>query len=71
MKPIYLTIDNSRKLMVVPDTAAHLDGHPVITQTYSIYKYGEKLTSKQMFAINSELHLEKKTRPGLHGRVDG
>lgn len=30
--------------MILPDTIAHIDGHPIITATYSIYKDSTKIS---------------------------
>lgn len=38
MKPIHLALSNKLPLVVVPDTRAHLDGHAVITHTYSVFR---------------------------------
>ena len=38
MKPIFITVGSALPLMILPDTEAHLDGHPVITYTYSLYR---------------------------------
>ena len=67
MKPIYLTILKTLDLMVMPDTDAHVDGHPVITRTYSIYKGGKLNTEEEIFKIESELHLKNKHHPDYIG----
>lgn len=38
MQPIYLHVDNKLPLMIIPDSVAHIDGHPALTYTYVIYK---------------------------------
>ena len=38
MQPIYLQIDNRLPLMIMPESDAHMDGHPVLTYSYAIYK---------------------------------
>jgi hypothetical protein len=38
MKPIYFKVDNHLPLMIVPESDAHMDGHPVLTYSYAIYK---------------------------------
>ncbi|OCX50780.1 hypothetical protein BEL04_18780 [Mucilaginibacter sp. PPCGB 2223] len=38
MKPLYFSVDNNKPLMVVPETKVELDGHPVISVNYHIYK---------------------------------
>jgi hypothetical protein len=38
MQPIYLKINNNLPLMVIPDSDAHMDGHPILTYSYAVYK---------------------------------
>ncbi|WP_448701892.1 hypothetical protein ACFGVR_06460 [Mucilaginibacter sp. AW1-3] len=38
MKPLYVAIARDLKLMVIPDTQAHLDRHTIITRTYSVFR---------------------------------
>ncbi|SDF74755.1 hypothetical protein SAMN05216464_1287 [Mucilaginibacter pineti] len=38
MKPIQMTIGDRSPLMIIPDSEAHVDGHPVLTYTYSVYQ---------------------------------
>lgn len=38
MQPIYLKIDDHLPLMVIPESDAHIDGHPVLTYSYAIYR---------------------------------
>jgi len=47
MKPLYFSVDNNKPLMVIPETKIAMDGHPVITVNYNVYKdhpyeYGEE-----------------------------
>ena len=58
MKPIYITVGNELPLMIIPDSQAHLDGHTILTYTYSIYKYIQSVPN-DIFQLESELHLEK------------
>jgi hypothetical protein len=38
MKPIFMTVAAKLPLVVIPDSQAHVDGHPVLTYTYSIFR---------------------------------
>lgn len=38
MKALYFTVAQDLQLMVIPDTQAHLNGHTIITRTYSIFR---------------------------------
>ena len=37
MAPIFFTLNNGLKVMILPNTKVHLDGHTVITRVYSIF----------------------------------
>lgn len=60
MKPIYISLNTRRKLMVIPDTDAHLNSHPVLSYSYSIYKDGIE---------HDQLRLEKKQNPYYLGEI--
>jgi hypothetical protein len=67
MVPIYFKLDSGLFLMIIPDTAAHLDGHTVITHTYSIFKdagLGNPLIARSK---ESTLHLEAIKDPNYYG----
>jgi hypothetical protein len=69
MKTLYFTLDNRLKVMVIPDTQAHLDGHTIITHTYSIFRdisAGNPLLARSK---ESTLHLEKITDPNYYGFI--
>ncbi len=38
MKPFYLQLSSGLHLEIIPNIKVHLDGHTVITRTYSIYR---------------------------------
>lgn len=69
MKPLYITLENGLKLMVIPDTQAHLDGHTVITYTYSIFLDTD--TGHPLLARSKEstLHLERIPDPNYCGFI--
>jgi len=69
MKPLNFTLENGRKVMVIPDTQAHLDGHTVITHTYSVFEdigAGNPLIARSK---ESTLHLERITDPDYYGYI--
>ena len=58
MKTLHFILQNDLKVMVIPDTEAHLDGHTIITHTYSVFKdidAGNPLIARSK---ESTLHLE-------------
>src|SRR3978361_828729 len=69
MTPLFFTLENRLPLMVIPDTQAHLDGHAILTYTYSIFLdmgHGDPLLSR---STESTLHLEKINDPDYYGYV--
>jgi len=38
MQPLYFEIEGKTPIMAIPDADAHVDGHPVLTYRYAIYK---------------------------------
>lgn len=68
MSAIFFSI-NSLPVMVIPDTQAHLDGHAVITYTYSIFKDTGISDPALEASKSSELHLTKHTDPNYLGYI--
>lgn len=67
MKPIFLTVDNSLHLKVIPDTQYHLDGHEVITYNYNIFFDSTK--NDPTAIINGEASSDKMTDPDYYGYI--
>ncbi|WP_345100810.1 hypothetical protein [Mucilaginibacter panaciglaebae] len=70
MQPLYITIDSYTSLVIIPDSEAHVNGHPVITYTYSVYRNDETLSGK--FDIRgkySKQHLEKQDDESYLGYI--
>lgn len=67
MQPIYLTLKENLNLMIIPDSDAHLDGHPVLTYSYSIYDMDNTTTS--FVDKESKLHLEEQDDPAYLGVI--
>jgi len=68
MKPIYITVGNNLPLMIIPDSQAHLDGHTIITYTYSVYNDSQRGTN-DIYQQETELHLEKHGNPNYMGYI--
>jgi hypothetical protein len=69
MKTLYFTLDSGLKAMVIPDTQAHLDGHTIITHTYSVFEdtgIGNPLIARSK---ESTLHLEHIKDPNYWGFI--
>jgi hypothetical protein len=69
MLPLHFTLTSGLRIMAIPDTQAHLDGHVVITHTYSIFldiDAGNPLISRSK---ESTLHLEGITDPNYYGYI--
>jgi hypothetical protein len=46
MASINFTLKNHRQLTVIPDMRMHLDGHPVLSLDYKVYRDDDKSKSK-------------------------
>ncbi|WP_311949428.1 hypothetical protein [Mucilaginibacter terrae] len=69
MAAIFFTISTTLKVMVIPDTQAHSNGHQIITYTYSVYKdQGDDYTTLEDSKL-SELHLTKHHDPNYMGYI--
>ena len=67
MEPLYFKLRPALPLIIIPDTLAHIDGHPVLTRTYSIFKdsaIGNPLLARSR---ESSLHLEEIDDPNYFG----
>lgn len=69
MKPLYFTLHSNLKLMILPDTMAHLDGHAVITHTYSIFKNTGRMDPVIVRAKEGKEHLQHNTDPDYLGEI--
>ncbi|WP_259065930.1 hypothetical protein HDF24_03410 [Mucilaginibacter sp. X4EP1] len=68
MKPIYFSIGKNFPIMVIPDSQAHLDGHTVLTYTYSIFKNATG-SENEFLQKENTLHTEKKHDPDYMGFI--
>lgn len=69
MQPIFITVGATHPLMIIPDSQAHMDGHPILTYTYSIYGYKKPVDQQQIDSKASELLLKKRTDPDYLGMI--
>ncbi len=68
MSALFFHIDDL-PLMVIPDTQAHLNGHAIITYTYSIFKDNGRASVELEKSKSSELHLTKHNDPDYMGYI--
>lgn len=66
MRPLFFITQNKLPLTIIPDTMAHVDGHPVLTFTYSIYK-GQ--SEELLQARTNRQHLENIHDPDFMGVI--
>lgn len=59
-----VVIDDNLHLLVIPDSEAHLNGHVIITYSYSLYK-----SSRLDITKENNLHLEKNDDPDFMGTI--
>ncbi len=69
MTPITVTLGNRKKLLVIPDTIAHLNGHAILTLTYSIFVDDGANTPQQNRSRENTLHLDKIADPNYYGFI--
>lgn len=69
MQPIFTTIGTKLPIMIIPDSQAHLDGHIVLTYTYSIYKDGGNKTKAHAQEKDAHLHLKQNNDPDYMGYI--
>jgi hypothetical protein len=68
MAPLFCTI-GSLALAIIPDTQAHLNGHVIITHTYSIFLKSKNNNAQLMRSRESVLHLEINPDPDYFGYI--
>ena len=55
--------------MIIPDTLAHLDGHTIITHTYSVFTDQGNRKPAFLHSRESMLHLAKIDDPDYYGFI--
>jgi hypothetical protein len=69
MTPIFFTVGAKLPVMVIPNTEAHIDGHPVLTYTYNLY-FDEGFEDPATLRLKEkELLLDKKKSPNYMGFI--
>lgn len=69
MKPFYFLIEHRMEVMVIPDASGHMDGHPVLTYSYILYKVSqgaEKCLNENTDAL---LTPDKRKNPDYLGTI--
>ncbi|WP_143822013.1 hypothetical protein [Mucilaginibacter pedocola] len=69
MAPLFLTLSGDKHLIIIPDTQAHLNGHEVITYTYSIYADRQDGSPYPGMRMESTLHLQDNPDPDYYGFI--
>jgi hypothetical protein len=69
MEPFFTSVGKGLALMIIPDTVAHVDGHPVLTYSYSIYRNQQPNDALQERREN-KLHLVRKSDPDYMGTIE-
>jgi hypothetical protein len=69
MSPLFFTLGNRLDLMIIPDTEAHLDGHTILTHTYSIFKDVANGNPNQSKNKENFLHLDRIKDPDYLGYI--
>ena len=69
MSPILFNLNNDKPLLIIPDTQAHLDGHEIITHTYSIYVDKQDGSPHPERSKESSLHLGDNNDPDYYGFI--
>jgi hypothetical protein len=68
MKPFFITIAKNLALIIIPDSDAHADGHPVLTYTYSVYRRDTSALSR-LNKPDQLLQANKKDNPDYLGSI--
>lgn len=66
MAIFYFMIGNNLPLMVVPETRVYMDGHPILTHSYSIYK---DYTTDNLDDLFSPDEQKKQSNPNYLGYI--
>ena len=69
MTPIFFKVGDGLPVMVIPNTEAHMDGHPVLTYTNNIYRDGGFEDAGMISQKESELLLDKKRSANYMGYI--
>lgn len=71
MKPFFVTIaPRSLHLIIMPETETRMDGHPIITYSYSIFRREPSALNIRPSELNLHLPLKKKGNPDYLGYIN-
>ena len=70
MQPLYFKIDNNLPLMIVPQSDAHVDGHPVLTYSYLIFR--DENVEDHHYTVDTDKLLtpDRKNNPNYMGTLN-
>lgn len=66
MSVFYFMIGSDLPVMVVPETRVYMDGHPILTHSYSLYKDG---SADDLEDVSSPDDQKKQTNPNYLGYI--
>jgi hypothetical protein len=66
MSVFYFNIGSSLQLMVVPETRVYMDGHPILTHSYSLYKDVSTNNPEDVFSQDDQ---KKQANPNYLGYI--
>ncbi|MDB5010079.1 MAG: hypothetical protein JWQ06_868 [Mucilaginibacter sp.] len=69
MKPLFITVKTQLLLMIIPDSQAHVNGHPVLTYTYNIYRHNPHNIDNLMTDTENLLGVDMKNDPRYMGYI--
>lgn len=69
MSPFFFTINSDMPVMVIPDTQAHMDGHPVVTYSYTLYRSQPGESEFKMSSVDKLLSPDKVKRTDYLGTL--
>ncbi|NCD68328.1 hypothetical protein [Mucilaginibacter agri] len=69
MATLCVTLKSNLRLLIIPDTEAHLDGHTIITHTYSVFNNIDTGNPLLIRSKESTPHLENSKDPDYYGFI--
>jgi hypothetical protein len=66
MSVFYFNIGSSLQLMAVPETRVYMDGHPILTHSYSLYKDGTTDNPEDVLSADDQ---KKQSNPNYLGYI--
>lgn len=69
MTPFFCKISSEMTIMVIPDTQAHVDGHPVLTYSYTLYRTEPGHSEVELSSTDQLLAPEKVKHKDYFGTV--